>query len=84
MRNFFINFGKDYNDILTEQEFRGFIATAVLQNRDIQFFKVTEIDSRLTPFQAAAIAAKFNLANEVIDSIEKGSTPCEALLDWVK
>lgn len=83
MRHFFVQF-VDQKEIMSQQEFANFVATAVFRNKDIQSFVVLELDNRLTPFQAVTVAAEFNLADEVVRQIEKGDSPLEALFEWIK
>lgn len=83
MRNFFVQFANKKR-IMSQPELASFIYTAVLRNKDIQYFTILELDDRLTPFQAATVAFEFNLADEVIRQIKEGDSPLEALLKWVK
>jgi len=49
--------------VMSQEEFKGFIATAVFHNRDIGTFKVTEIDFKLNLSQAIILSTKMGYAS---------------------
>lgn len=58
-------------------EFNNFIQTAVLRNKDIQSFKVIEIDNRLLFSQGFKIAEKFGIALDYMSFISQKQNPID-------
>lgn len=84
MRIFAITFGKHTN-VYTEPQFENFIETAVLQNKDVSSFEVTEIDSRLSEEKGYRIAQKLGFAGVYAIETQNGfATPYESIVSHLK
>lgn len=84
MRIFNVTFGK-CSKILTEIQFKNFIETAVLHNRNVSSFEVTEIDSRLSEEKGYRIAQKLGFAGVYAIETQNGfATPYESIVNHLK
>ena len=84
MRMFAIIFGKN-TYICTKPQFKNFIETTVLRNKNVSSFEVTEIDSRLSEEKGYRIAQKLGFAGVYAIETQNGfATPYESIISHIK
>lgn len=82
---YFVTFPEDKDwDVLDDNQLRHLIDTAVINNKDISEFGVTAISTRLTETQAKFIGRVSGLEGEIKMEMDKGSTPYEAVMEWIE
>lgn len=82
---YFVTFPEEKDwDILDDNQLKHLINTAVINNKDVSEFGVIAISTRLTEIQAKFIGIVSELEGEIRMEMDKGSTPYEAVMEWIE
>ena len=81
-RQFLVMYG-DQSEIVNQIGLQNILNAILFKNHDCVEFYILEIDSRLTKDQSDLIGNVSGYSKEIEESISNGSTPYEAVKEWL-